>query len=193
MKNSENLVFWGIIALTLLLIFFSVTNMDKCNDTPHERDTVRTVDTVIVTDTFYSLETLTVNKPKIIYVDIPYSVDTAEILKRYFAHCFYHDTLKNDTNLLLVMDEEIAENSVVNRVLQVNDYEQTKIIHEKEVVTVYDTKTRYYVGGSFGVSDRNPFMGLNFSLLTKKRHMAGLFIGYPLTIAVNYNIPINKK
>lgn len=190
--KTKHIIFSLIIVSIIALIV--IKPRFKCNGNDQTNDTVATTDTVIITDTVSTLETLKVQGPdRIVYVDIPYQVDTAEILKRYFAHVYRNDTLRNDSGLFIRLEEEISENDVINRILEVKDYEQTKIITHKEVITVTEHLPAFYAGPYLGMTAKVPTFGMSFSFVTAKQRILTGYAGYPALFMVGMQFPFKSK
>jgi hypothetical protein len=69
-------------------------------------------------------------------------VDTARILRDYFARVQYLDTVKNDSSALIVLNETIFKNRIENREVIFQNRRKTAIIHENNHAIVLG------VGGS---------------------------------------------
>lgn len=114
MKIKPN---WIVIAvLGGIVILLLMTR--ECGQWKEKGDTVTVTDTVIVPGDPYPVYTAPrVPKPERIieYQVVPQKVDTAAILKDYFATRFYPDTLKNDTSMFIAVHDSVRENRIVSR------------------------------------------------------------------------------
>ncbi len=179
-----------IIGAVVAMFFFS----KECGDGKYEiTDTVMVSDTVYVTDTFRQLDTLIViPAPKIVYVDVPYVFDTVGVLKRYFAHVFRNDTLRNDSSVFIRLEQEITENDVISQILEVMDYEKTKIITNERTITKIEKAPVFYAGGFIGMTQKVPTVGVSFSFMTAKHRIFTGYAGYPGTFIAGFQFPINR-
>ncbi len=116
-------------------------------------------DTVIITNTKVELKVDTfkygypvyIPKPgKTVYVNIPVDVDTAAILKDYFAKKHYPDSL-NNADLTVWLSDSITQNSIASRAWKwrINRPEKTITNTVEKTITQYDNGCHYYIGGSF--------------------------------------------
>lgn len=93
------------------------------------------------TDTFYKDTTIiryragrTIIKDTTIYVSVPANVDTASILKAYYARNVYSDTLRLDSLGYVAVSDTISRNSILGRTyrasLRERTIKQTTIVKE---------------------------------------------------------------
>lgn len=129
------------------------------------------------TNTVYKQgETIYVEKP--IYVDVPSNVDTAEILKDYFAKYIYKDTIRLKDSLgIVTITDTIQKNRIVGRFFK-SDINQITI---KDSIIVKELpRNQLYVGGIIG-ADRVVgfnYFGPTFVLKTKSDNMYSLGVGF---------------
>lgn len=183
----------GIFFILLILVVIFLSKIKYCNDnTDYQNDTIKVTDTVIVVDTMYSLETLVINRPIVIYEYVPANVDTQKILKEYFAHYIYIDTLRNDTGLFLRLEEEITKNNVISRILEIKDYERTKIITNTEKIYINEVKNRFYGGlfSSYNFNSKIQTVGILGTFMDKKYRVYGVGLGHPSTIFFSFQYHI---
>lgn len=64
--------------------------------------------------------------------------DTAAMIRDYFAMVKYHDTLKNDTSALIVLDEIISENRIQHREV---------LFQNKRPIAIINKRTSGFVAG----------------------------------------------
>jgi hypothetical protein len=112
-------------------------------------------------------------------------VDTAEILRRYFARYFYNDTIR-DTSFIAIIQEVITQNRIIDRQFKLQNTRAQAITYVTNITT---PSPKWYVGPSvsyngkvgFGASglwrNNNHAFGLNIDVTNR---MAG--ITYMLSI-----------
>lgn len=115
----------------------------------------------------------TIYKEIPIYVEVPANVDTASILKNYFAVNVYKDTLrlKDSLGYVSVIDT-ITQNGIKGRYFDahINKFETNTYLREM--------RTQLYLGGSLGIQKPNNLtLGANAILKTKQDQMYGLGVG----------------
>jgi len=180
-----------IMAGAIAMFFFS----KKCNNPHYEiTDTVTVTDTFYVTDTFKSTDTFVITKPgEVIYVDVHYEIDTAEVLKRFYAHVLRHDTLRNDSGVFISLEQEITKNDVIKQILHLEDYEQTKIVTNEVTITKVEKAPKFFAGAFLGIQTKVPTAGLSFTMMTAKQRLLSCNVGYPQTFYVNFQMPLRQK
>jgi len=135
-------------------------------------------------DTEYVTKTKTVYKPgkdiyvtDTIYVDVPKDVDTAAILRDYYAKRVYKDTFQLDDSLGTVsISDTVHQNKLLGRLFYASI--NKTIINDKKIVKELP-KNQLYAGGEIGV-DRITginFFGPNIVLKTKTDKMFSLGAG----------------
>jgi len=87
------------------------------------------------------------------------AIDTAALMKDYFASVYYTDTLKNDSSALIVLSETIHKNRVANRELWFQNKRQTAVLqYNKKAFVVGMSVTPRGADVSLGARiDRNVF------------------------------------
>jgi hypothetical protein len=134
-------------------------------------------------DTFYETKTQTVyRKGKDIthevevVKEIPANVDTASILKDYYAKVFYNDTFKlKDTLGYIVINDTISKNRIAGR--KFNSSINVPII--KETLYLKELNNNFFVGPSFQLG-AFPSVGGDVHLKTKKDMLFGVGAGLNL-------------
>jgi len=187
-KILENLDLKTILILVLILI---IIFMRSCSGESEGNKNVIKVDgkkyEVIKykVDTFYKpviktviKEGKTIYKEVPIYVNVPATVDTFEILKDYFSKHTYKDTLKLDDSLgYIVVIDTIFKNRIHKRKWKtyVNKITIKETLYLKEL-----PKTQVYVGGAVGFDKASivNFAGPQFILKDKKDRMYMVGVGY---------------
>jgi len=79
-----------------------------------------------------------------------HEIDTQKILQNYFSHQLYRDTIVNDSNALIVINDTVSQNQIISRLPQITLYPQT--IYRTQNVEVLQ-KASLHLGFSVG---RNP-------------------------------------
>jgi len=115
---------------------------------------------------------------KIIQVQVPARVDTASILKTYYAKRIYIDTLRLADSLgYIVVNDTISENTILGRLwnAQVN-----KITVKDQIIIKELPKNQVYIGlvGGFDPKNIVNFFGPSAVLKTKTDKMYSIGVGY---------------
>lgn len=111
--------------------------------------TVVVHDTLTLSDTIYKPGS-TITNDTTIYVPVPVDVDTAEILKDYFAKNIFTDTIKFKNNVgYASVRDTIQKNRILNRVWSY-DVKQITTIITNEVPVYVPEKKRIQVYTGFG-------------------------------------------
>jgi hypothetical protein len=134
-------------------------------------------------DTFYETKTQTVyRKGKDIthevevVKEIPANVDTASILKDYYAKVFYNDTFKlKDTLGYIVINDTISKNRIAGR--KFNSSINVPTI--KETLYLKELSNNFFAGPSFQLGP-SPSVGGDVHLKTKKDMLFGVGAGLNL-------------
>ena len=134
-------------------------------------------------DTFYETKTQTVyRKGKDIthevevVKEIPANVDTASILKDYYAKVFYNDTFKlKDTLGYIVINDTISKNRIAGR--KFNSSINVPTI--KETLYLRELNNNFFAGPSFQLGS-SPSVGGDVHLKTKKDMLFGVGAGLNL-------------
>ena len=111
----------------------------------------------------YSVDTLLVEKP----------IDTAAILKDYFATYVYEDVQKLDS-LTLTIKDSVSQNKIASRSISYELLYQTKTITKE----TYLNNREFYWGLDIkgGINQLN-YLGGNILCKTKKKNIYGIGIG----------------
>lgn len=131
-------------------------------------------------DTFYETKTETrykkgediVHEVEVVK-EIPANVDTASILKDYYARIFYSDTFKlKDTLGYISVNDTISRNRIVGR----KYYTSINIPTIKETIYLKELSNAWFIGPSFQLG--NPAsLGGDIQLKTKKDMLFGVGMG----------------
>lgn len=127
--------------------------------------------------------------PKIEYKD----VDTLTILKDYFAHRLYEDTVKIDTLGFIIIKDDISQNRIVERHTFL-DYKVPTINKTTTIQLPYKPKTQVYagfdiIGGTKGLN----YFGPNLLLKTKTDRIYTIGVGYNPNDRINYKFGTEWK
>ena len=131
-------------------------------------------------DTFYETKTETrykkgediVHEVEVVK-EIPANVDTASILKDYYARIFYSDTFKlKDTLGYIAVNDTISRNRIVGRTY----YTAINIPTIKETIYLKELSNAWFIGPSFQLG--NPAsLGGDIQLKNKKDMLFGVGMG----------------
>jgi hypothetical protein len=181
MKPIKKLIPYLIIAILALIILYQ----EGCFGKKKGGDTLRIngKDYEVIKheiDTFYETKTETVyRKGKDIthevevVKEIPANVDTASILKDYYARVFYNDTFKlKDTLGYIAINDTISKNRIVGRKF----HSAINIPTIKETLYLKEISNNWYIGPSVQLGI--PFsVGGDLHLKSKKDMLFGLGMG----------------
>ena len=152
---------WIIIVLLLAVIILmrECTPVPNCPECP-EVDTV----TIVVHDSIPYPVTEYV--PKIIYknhfTEVGKLVDTNAIIAEFITRNYYIDTLVNDTNALVIVEDTVSQNRIIWRKKQVSIFPPS--VYKTTIVTKQaDPRRKLFVGIGVGRSAQS--FGLAPSLL----------------------------
>lgn len=141
----------------------------------HEIDTI----TVPVIQTEYR-DGKTIYSEKPVYINVPAKVDTASILKDYYAKYNYKDTLKLKDSLgYIAVFDTVTQNKILNRVF---DAHVNKFTIKETLIVKELPKNQFFIGGVMGFDKVNlvNFVGPTFLFKTKKDKVYSLGVGYSL-------------
>ena len=110
----------------------------------------------------------------IVEVEIPANIDSLEVALAYFSEWVLNDTILNDTNGLIVVNDTISQNRIKSRSI----YPKTIYPHYKIVTKTKPSidKVKFFAG--FGVSGNMNTFGMNASVLLKTKKDALYSISY---------------
>ena len=160
--------------LVIILLLGYVMFLRECTNCPEcpENDTI--IEYVYNTDTIKSIDTAYM--PEIIYQKIDCvrwvhsQVDTAEILKNYFTLNYYSDTLVNDTNALVVINDTITQNRILSRVPAISIYPH--ILKETTYIKLKpELRNKVFLGAGVGRNMQEFGLSANIGLMTKKDNL----------------------
>lgn len=140
-KVMDVLLFVSIVALAIYFLFFHKPQSTSIEyrvirDTIYADTVYIPVDNPVPTppDTFYD----------VMFVEVPAKVDTAEILKKYFAVYSYRDTIRQDSMFSLILDDVVSQNKIIDRKAWYKDLSPTII---NTTITGVERKSEYFIGG----------------------------------------------
>lgn len=115
-----------------------------------------------------------IHRETTIYVKMPSDVDTAEILREYYAKSYFIDTLKFPTGEIKVYDT-VSQNKIIGRGVEssfvMSRITDTKVVKEKP-------KAALYAGVGAGIVNRNVNeVSAHLFLKTKGTKMYGVGVG----------------
>jgi hypothetical protein len=175
-----------IVLLALVILFMK---MCENNEPTPPKGTIKIngKDHIVLkhtTDTIYEPVTQTVYKKgetiyvdSIIYIDVPKTVDTFEILKNYFSVTIYKDTLKLKDSLgYISLIDTISKNKIKGRTF-VSNVNKIKIFDSIFVEPV--KQIEFYGGGTIGIDKVNlvNFVGPTLNIKTKTDNVYGISLG----------------
>ena len=131
-------------------------------------------------DTFYETKTETrykkgediVHEVEVVK-EIPANVDTASILRDYYARIFYSDTFRlKDTLGYIAVNDTISKNRIVGR----KYYASINVPTIKETLYLRELSNNWFIGPSFQLGNF-PSLGGDLHLKTKKDMLFGVGMG----------------
>jgi hypothetical protein len=160
LKNfNMNKIAWILVSVLLLLLFLQ-RECSRCPDNQIEikTDTVYVYRDKIITETIVKTEF----KDRLVYIDVPQIVDTAEILKDYFAIRTYTDTTKTPNDLTIYNNISISNNKLKSLSVSYDLIQKEKIVYINNTIEkeVYVNKFKAFIGGEISYL---PQGGLNLS------------------------------
>jgi len=184
-----------IYCITIIILLIFVLRLSFC-DSPNPPKPNNHRDTVISVE----WDTLTVEVPKyvpqwrtkynFIHDTLLDKVDTASILKDYFATYSYIDTVGNDT-IKAIINENVSQNKISSREVKFNLLYPTVT----KIVTVTKNNRQLYIGlGINGTKELNILgVGPELAYKTKNGYLFGIGANILGSAAPNYNIRIYRK
>ena len=157
----KNIPYIFILALLAYIVF-----LRECTPPPKpiiETKIVYQVDSVYIpkVDTLHMVHMDTLYIDSLIYNTIIHEqIDTIYILRDYFTKYYYTDTIRNDSQALIVINDTLYRNRIKSR------YSQIKLFAEKPTL-----KNNFYIGG--GITGGVDRLGLtvNGAMMTKRKKL----------------------
>jgi|LSQX01.1.fsa_nt_gb hypothetical protein len=183
-----------VLCLAIIIVGFTLIVL-RCSSGSTPDEVIR-IDTLIITktDTIHRIvtEDRIVYRDRIIYRDIPANVDTAEILKDYFAVRYYEREIIED-NLKAIIYDSISQNKIAWSQFEYETYVDTVFVNiEKEI-----TRTRYRTGFYVNVLAATKFAGAGISYQGYSGALYGVSPYFTADkdfgISFSLSIPLNQK
>ena len=168
-KNIQTLLI--VVLIALLFLQRSCSSPDPVEPTVITKievkyDTIETVKEVYVP----KWKTKVVTETEF----IPTEIDTAAILRDYYAKYFYSDTLQIDTVGFAVINDTISRNTILARDIRTNILIPTTTITKE----IYLNNREFYWGlGLQGRTDQINYLGGELLYRNKKRQVYGFGLG----------------
>ncbi len=198
-NKTQNTIIGVLITIVILFSFLIGYNTyPKWNTPITVNDTIFKVDTVehTIVDTF---PWFVVKRDTIIYRDtITREVDTAVILREYFATHYYSRTWQ-DSSVIITVDDAVSENKLIDQVLKYEITRPQSIVNVSQVNYSY---SRYlyagiradYKGAGFGLfyADRRALYGLGYNPFNRNIELGFQVIPGPLFYSKSDKYHIEK-
>ncbi len=187
-KNTDGqykliLIGCGIIAIVVLLLLM------KCGRSGDDKPKIeiKTVIKEVKGDTVYTPKINNIYHDRIVYVptnpdsiiDTLYlpelvDVDTLAILKDYYAHVVYKDTLRNQYGYIALTDT-LSQNRIKSRQVKTS----LSIPEVTKTITLTQKKrAQIYLGANFLGSETDPLLGYNVNISLKTKRDKFIEAGY---------------
>ena len=192
MKNDR----WLLVVLVLASIVIGLTLIVLRCSSGVEPEVIIQTDTLVVTktDTIHKIvtEDHIIYRDKIIYRDIPINVDTAEILKDYFATRYYERDIIED-NFEATIFDSISQNRITWSQFEYEVYVDTVFVNiETEI-----TKTLYRSGFYANFIGSTKWVGVGISHQWKNGAMYGInpyvTVDKDFGISIFMSLPLNQR
>lgn len=183
--------FGNIQTVTIIFLILFIILMRMCQGSKSVPDKPKiTIVESIKYDTIYNEVTKYVPKwtekklpPDTVYKD----VDTAAILKNYFAEYTYSDTINHDT-VKIYINDKVSKNKIISRDVKY------KILYPIKTITIkekhYINQREFYIGPRLGATVLNQFelsfIGIESVFRSKKRKTFSIAAG----VNQDFNIQI---
>jgi hypothetical protein len=114
--------------------------------------------------------------PEIVYVPVPEKVDTAKILKDYYAKRYYSNVLQDDSSAFISVNDTIYQNELKGRSYTFQNRRITSVVINNTTshVTMKQPLFRLGVGLTGLYTGKSFDVGLGATLVTRP----GLYVGY---------------
>lgn len=183
LKSIFNNIQSILIVVLVIIIFF----MRECSGPTDGGNNGKTETIVVETVKWDTLKIPEVTyvprwRTKFIHDTIPADVDTADILKDYFASYYYSDTLKLDSLGNIVLNDTISQNKIVSR-NRINNIIIPTVTKEITIKEYINRRELYYGLGLQGTTNELNFLGADLMYRTKKNTAYGLSLGINQNLA----------
>ena len=182
-------VIYLLLIFTLIYLVIFLSNL-KCNPETVEIIKTDTIIKVIYRD-FVEYDTIIKNKYITKYDTVFVKGDTIfveYIIGDYLASVFYSDTVQNDSSAKIIINDTIQRNRLKNRLTEIEVYNYTKTIHDKDVLNLSVGSFLFYTP----TYENNISIGLCADLALKK-NVFGIGYGTDKTYLFNYKRLIFEK
>ncbi len=114
-------------------------------------------------------------KGDVVEKTIPADIDSLAVAQAYYASWRLRDTILNDTNGFIVINDLISQNQIMERFIFPKEiYPHFKIVTETKY-RIRPPKTKVFIGfGLMYSAGNNPSMSANIALVTKKDLLLGM-------------------
>jgi hypothetical protein len=187
-KDSFYTILFIIIIIIILFIILKGCSNNNKNIINTTSEPIIIYKTDTIRDTIFSIDTITLNKPILKYIDVPIYIDTNKVIKDYYVIREYKDTLVNDSNLIIVTKESIQHNKLNSIIVSYINMKptiinNTKYIYEQEINHLYIgaflngskdylvygpqityTKNKLAYNAGFGINNKSLYIGINYKL-----------------------------
>ena len=160
--------------IIIIVLVFIILLQRECNTSIKDSDCNHTVEVVIDTirDTVEILSVQYV--PSISYIDTGstvwkhHTIDTALILSDYFSKYYYQDTVLNDSDGIVIINDTITQNKILFRNPQISIYprliKQTTILNQ-----VPQLRAKIFLGLGLGRNMKQFSLSPSLMFISKKQ------------------------
>ncbi len=165
---------WIIIIVLILLLFLQ----RECHRCPEYEEISDTTDTIYLPG-----DPVPIPYPVVeirdrwitIYDTIIREVDTAAILRDYFAHRHGYDTLANDSSVFVAIGWHVTQNRLISLTPYIANRKPTTIIHRTTVIREVEKKrNQYFMGVGVGRSPDQFGLAGSLALFTRQQNLYSL-------------------
>jgi hypothetical protein len=165
-----------IIALVGVVVFLLM--LKDCGGGNTTTKTIFKTDTLIIKGDPYPVTKVVTHRPapEIVYVPVPEKVDTAKILKDYYAKKYYSNVLQDDSSAFISVNDTITQNELSGRSYTFQNRRTTSIVINNTTshVTMRHPLFRLGVGLTGLYTGKSFDLGVGATLVTRP----GLYVGY---------------
>jgi hypothetical protein len=185
-------ILWIIIIflLSILLLQRECTPTHSVSSPPvYIYDTI--YDTLIIQPKAYV--------PKPVYRDTGstkwryHEIDTLKILQNYFSRQLYRDTIVNDSNALIVLNDTVSRNQIISRLPQITLYPQT--IYRTQYLVI-PQKSSLHIGFSVGKNPSQFSLASSVMFQSKKGNIYFAsydFISHDVYLGMSWKITFKRQ
>lgn len=139
------------------------------------------------TDTLYVYDTAYVPE----YIDRVVTkydtvIDTAYVIKDYSTKYYYSDTLMNDTNAIVIVNDTVYRNRILSRSKRINIFTHTK--YETTYISVPE-QPKWHIYAGAGVSGNPNTFGFDINAGFMSRKGTVYTVGYDV-VNMNYRVGV---